>query len=51
MILPSNPLPFQKLATEAQNQGVKKLFRIKNEDNGVVLVSLMLTVNIFSDML
>ena len=39
-------LPVQSKLLKQKNK-VLKLFRIKNEDNGIVPVSLLLTVNIF----
>ena len=41
----SKKLPVQSLLLKHKNK-VWKLFRIKNEDNGVVLAYLLLTVNI-----
>ena len=46
MIRPSKELPVQSKLLKRGNK-VWKLFRIKNEDNGVVPESLLLTVNIF----
>ena len=46
IILPSKELPVQSKLLKHKNK-VWKLFRVKNEDNGVVPVSLLLTVNMF----
>ena len=46
IIRPSKELPVQSNLLKHKNK-VWKLFRIKNEDNSVVPVSLLLTVNIF----
>ena len=46
IIRPSKELPVQSKLLKHKNK-VWKLLTIKNEDNGVVPVSLLLTVNIF----
>ena len=46
IIRPSKKLLFQSELLKYKNK-VWKLFRIKDEDNGVVPVSLLLTANIF----
>ena len=46
IIRPNKELPVQSKLLKQKNK-VWKLFRIKNEDNGIVPVSLLLTVNIF----
>ena len=47
IIRSSKELPVQRKLLKHKNK-VWKLFRIKNEDNGVVPVSLLLTVNILN---
>ena len=46
IIRPNKELPVQIKLLKQKNK-VRKLFRIKNEDNGIAPVSLLLTVNMF----
>ena len=46
IIRPNKELPVQSNLLKQKNK-VWKLFRIKNEDNGIAPVSLLLTVNMF----
>ena len=46
IIRPNKELPVQSKLLKQKNK-VRKLFRIKNEDNGIAPLSLLLTVNMF----